>query len=323
MNAKRYLLHLSIYSLLLYSCRKGELPVPAHDPGNVVTATVNMEANYKWQLFYSLKTNIIVSKNLKTAWDLGFTATPDGYSIILNTSKAMFAYNTQRTGFSEVSDTNGFAANKKWDNPNGDLDSTAIGNWQPIHPVYIIDRGYNEMGIHQGFRKVQFQQADAYKYTIRIASMNGANDATVVINKDSNYNFAFLSLTTNQPVMIEPPKAAWDLVFTQYTHIFNNPLTTYLVTGCLLNRFNTCAVKDSISSFTAITYNTATRYALVPAINTIGYDWKTYTGSTYITNTKINYIIRNSEGVYYKLHFIDFFNTMGVKGNPKWEFQQL
>lgn len=115
MILSKYPLIISACLFLLFSCKKEELPVLAHDPRNVTTATVNMESNYKWQLFYDLKTNTVVGQNLKTSWDLGFEATPSGYRIILNTSKAMFARNTGNTDFTDITDTIGFTVNKKWD----------------------------------------------------------------------------------------------------------------------------------------------------------------------------------------------------------------
>ena len=54
------------------SCEKEELPVPAHDPGDVITNSVKMEPDYRYQLFFDLETNTMVKKNSKTLWDLGF-----------------------------------------------------------------------------------------------------------------------------------------------------------------------------------------------------------------------------------------------------------
>lgn len=320
----KYTFYISACLFLFISCKKDELPVPAHDPGNVITATVNMEASYKWQIYYDLKTNSVVGQNLKTAWDLGFESTSTGYRIILNTSKAMFAYNTGNTNFTAITDTIGFAANKKWDEASGNLDSTAIGDWRSTNNVYIIDRGYNELGIHEGFRKIQFQNVNAHKYEVRFSHLNGTGDITLQINKDSTYNFQFLSFDLNNILIVEPPKTTWDLVFTQYTHIFyEQKPTPYLVTGCLLNRYRTYAKMDSLITFTSIELQSAQTYILSSNINTIGYNWKTYTNGDFVTHPHMNYIIKDSEGFYFKLHFIDFYNSSGIKGNPKWEFQQL
>lgn len=303
------------------SCKKGELPVPKHDAGDVITSAVNMESNYKWQIYFDLKTNSVVGQNLKTSWDLGFEATMTGYRIILNTSKAMFARNTGNSNFITVTDTLGFALSKRMDEPTGNLDSTAIGDWRITNNVYIIDRGYNETGSHQGFRKIQIQSVDAIKYSVRFSEINGTGDITLQINKDSAYNFSFLSFSGGgQVVQVEPPKNTWDLCFTQYLERLSTP---YLVTGCLLNRNITKAKMDSLISFSEINYSTAENTILSPNINTIGYSWKTYSSGIYTTNSQMNYVIKDNEGFYYKLHFIDFYNSSGVKGNPKFEFQKL
>ena len=309
--------------LLLASCKKEELPVAKHNPGDVLTYAVNLESNYKWQYFYNLETNSIISKNLKTIWDLGFESSAAGFHIILNNSKAMYAWNKGVQSFASISDTTGFFHNKQWDDPSGDLTQTAIGDWRNNNATYIIDRGYNEDGTALGFRKIQFQQVDDKKYKVRIANLDGTGDVTLQLIKDSTYNFQFLSFQTNSLLIVEPPKSTWDLCFTQYTHVFYSPLMTYLVTGCLLNRYQTTAAADSIQTFNAITYDNSKSAVYSNHINTIGYDWKTFSGNTYTTHPEKNYLIKNSKGFTYKLHFIDYYNAQGVKGNPKWEFQKL
>lgn len=167
------LLILVLGILLLSSCKKGELPVPKHDSGNVITSTVNMESNYKYQIYFDLKTNTVVGQNLKTAWDIAFEASPEGNRIRLNGSKAMYAFDTGETDFDAVTDTLGFAAGRSWDEPSGNLDSTAIGEWEGENHVYIIDRGYNENGVSQGFRKIVFESVDETSYKVKFAQLNG------------------------------------------------------------------------------------------------------------------------------------------------------
>lgn len=320
----KYTLFLVLFVLFAASCKKGELPVPKHDSGSVITTAVNMESNYKYQIYFDLKTNTVVGQNLKSAWDLGFEAAPEGNHIILNGSKAMYAFDTEETDFNSVTDTLGFMAGRSWDEPSGNLDSTAVGEWEGTNHVYIIDRGYNENGIHQGFRKIVFESVDQDSYHVKFAALNGTGLTNLTFDKDNAYNFAFLSFTTSGTVMIEPPKADWDLVFTQYVHVFYEPeLTTYLVTGCLLNHSGTRSVYDGVSLFSDISFNDIPNYSFTSAVNTIGYEWKEFDGTNYIVHSEKNYIIEDREGLHYKLHFIDFYNNSGVKGNPKWEYQQL
>ncbi len=53
---------------MLTSCDKRELPVPAHEAGDIQTGKVNMEQDYRWQIFYDLQTNSIVNEMLKNIW---------------------------------------------------------------------------------------------------------------------------------------------------------------------------------------------------------------------------------------------------------------
>ncbi|MCC6447711.1 MAG: HmuY family protein [Chitinophagaceae bacterium] len=164
------------------------------------------------------------------------------------------------------------------------------------------------------------------KYTIRVADINGDNDREMTIPKNDNYNFQFLFLNpTEKLIDAEPIKTDWDIVFTQYTHVFYdmNPPTPYLVTGCLTNRYETMALMDSTTSYENINYEYAITKILSTEINTIGYTWKVYSQDVYITNPKLNYIIRTQDGAYYKLHFIDFYDSNGNKGTPTFEYQKL
>ncbi len=60
-------------------------------------------------------------------------------------------------------------------------------------------------------------------------------------------------------------------------------------------------------------------------VDVIGYSWKEYNfgSSTYEVDPSKNYIIKTTEGMYYKIHFIDFYNDQGDKGTPVFETQLL
>lgn len=317
--SKKNIVITALSVICLQSCLPGETPVPAHDSGDVLTATVNMESDYKWQIYYNLRSNKEVSKNNKDIWDLGFETGAEGYRVILNTAKLMAAYPTGKSDFGSVQiiDT---AGKVRRDSPSGSLDSTAIGNWQGSNTVYIIDCGSEE------FKKVQFLSVNDRQYTIRVADINGDNDQTITVTKDDRFNFTFLSLKSGLSVSVEPPKETWDIAFSQYTYIYYHlDNTPYMVTGCLLNRYNTAVAVDSISSFADITLDNVPSYSFSTNIDAIGFNWKAFSldNETYTVNLLKNYIIRTSEGKYFKLHFIDFVSPSGEKGNPKWEFQEL
>lgn len=325
-NYRNILLLLTLISGLC-SCLSKETPVPLQPKGDETTATVELGADYPLQVYYSLKNNTVVGKNNYGIWDLGFETAADGYHIILNGAKFnMVSYRTNKKDFSAVSiaDTAGLEA--KIDMPSGSLDSTAIGDWRDGN-VYIIFRGLDELTKNQGVRKIQIISVDANKYIVRFAEINGANEKTLEIVKDGKYNFTFLSFNEGgNSLLVEPPKEEWDIVFSKYTHYYYDAAKTkYSVLGCLHNRYNTSAGRDTATkSFSEIDLQQAASVTLLPNINVLGYDWKsTDADFRFIVHPEIQYIIKDQGGVYYKLRFVAFYNNMGIKGNPKWEYQRL
>ena len=78
---------------------------------------------------------------------------------------------------------------------------------------------------------------------------------------------------------IEPPKSTWDVVFTQYTHVFNDPMQTYLVLGVLISPDVEAAKVDSIP-FENIGFDFANSQTFSFQRDLIGYNWKEYSFET-------------------------------------------
>ena len=57
----------------------------------------------------------------------------------------------------------------------------------------------------------------------------------------------------------------------------------------------------------------------------IGYNWKSYNlqNNLYVINDEWVYLIKDEEGRYFKMQFIDFYNDVGIKGYPKFKIQEL
>jgi hypothetical protein len=308
--------------LILVACEKDEIPIAKRAPGNVITTQVEMGSDYADQLFYSLSNNRVVSQNKKTDWDLGFEATTDGWHIVLNTARGGAAANTGKTDVASVSSVND--AEWRWDAHSGNLDSTAIGDYRGKNEVYLIDRGYDELGTHTGYRKIVLLDVTETYYSIKVAELDGTNETTIRIEKDTTVNFVSFSFNQNKVVSIQPPKQEWDLLFTQYIHLFEDPPVPYLVTGVLINRnLEATAVYDK--PFEEISFDNVDQYSFSKAINVIGYDWKEYSfnAGSYVIFPEKNYIVKSHEGRYFKLHFIDFYNENGDKGAPLMEIQEL
>lgn len=311
--------------VMLSACQKKELPAPAFDRGDIVTNQVDMGSTYKNQIWFSLSNNKIVSTNLKTDWDLAFETSANGNHIMLNGAKGMKLYKTNFTDLSLVTDTAGLEVNSIADAPSGKFDSTAFGNWNDPNTVYIVNRGYNETGQEQGFYKIKITSATATQFTFEYGDIFGTQTNAGTVTKNEDYNFVAYSFTSKQQLFIEPKKADYDICFTVYTHFFTNPFQFYQVAGVLQNHYKTRVARVKGKSFAEISINDTINRAFSTNRNSIGYEWKTFSLTTnlYTIDPTFCYIINDNKGFYYKLHFIDFYNTAGVKGVPKFEFKKL
>lgn len=320
----RILIILSCCFIFL-SCEKKELPVQKQDRGDVVTTQIEMKSDYRNQVWYSLHDDKVVSVNLKTDWDLAFEASASGFHILLNGAKAMKVYKTGFTALSQVTDTTGFGAGNKADMPSGNPDSTAIGDWQADNKVYVVNRGYNEAGLQLGFYKLKIKSVTASAFTFEYGDIFGSATSQGTLTKDEAYNYVMFSFTDNIQKYIEPKKTDYDLCFTQYTHLFLDPFQYYQVTGILNNSYNTRVAKMVNKPFADIAIADTAGAAYSSRRDIIGYDWKVFNLNTnlYTVDVAMCYIIKDNKGFYYKLHFIDFVNSSGIKGFPKFEFKKL
>jgi hypothetical protein len=330
-----------LFAFLLSACFKEDEKVAPHDPGNVSTETIEMTKDYRYQVYFGLGSGQVVSTNLKTEWDLGFECTAKGWHIILNTSGFMLAAESGHSEFTQPIDTVGYKWN--FDVSNGNLDSTAIGNWVEFHSpdsaksysneVYVINRGYDEAGNLRGFRKIVFEEVGDSSYRIRFAKLDGSDDSTYIITKDPAYNYVYFSFDGGgKQLTLEPPKYEWDLCFTQYTTLLftdaGEPYP-YLVTGVLSNPSTIEVAQDTLYNFSDISLDIVDNLIYSRTLDEIGYDWKDIVGDvntgnvSYVIVEGRNYVIRDMQGFYYKLRFVSFYNNSGDKGYPTFEYQRL
>lgn len=321
---KNKILVLSLVSMLFFlACEKPEIPILPFDRGDIVTSEVSMGTDYMYQIYFDLETNTVVRINSKSDWDISYECSAV-QRLYINTSKFMFVWNTGQSEFSAVTDTAGFFMNSKTDVSSGNTDSTGFGELE-VNTVYMIDRGKSELGLALGFLKFMITNIDTESVEFTYSELDGGEVYSGVIEKNALYNTHAYSFNTHEPVFIEPEKTKYDLVFTQYTYQFTDPPIPYLVTGVLMNKFNTKAILFTEKSFTEITLADTALVELSAQTDVIGYNWKYYDfdAAQFLVDETMNYIIQTSTGLYYKLHFIDFYSQEGEKGNPVFEFQLL
>lgn len=314
---------LIVVSALLFSCEKEELPVPPRTPGPEIIAQVNMGGDYGQQIFYSLNNNQVVRQNPKTAWDIGLESGAEGWRIFLNSSRGGAAVQLENTDFESINNPTGIEW--KWDASSGNADSTAIGDYRESAATIIIDRGFDPAGNHTGYWKMKVIEVTSASYTFRCAEINGAQDTILTVPKSANTNLTAFSFDQLAEAEIEPPSDSWDLLFTQYVHIFYDPVTPYLVTGVIINRYQTTVAEVSDRNFDELALEHAEEYQFSNALDIIGYDWKTFdfASANFIIHPEKIYLINDSEGRYFKLKFIDFYTESGQRGAPRFEMQEL
>jgi hypothetical protein len=176
----------------------------------------------------------------RNSWDLGFYTGQGEYQVILNSSTGMLAYRLEKNDLNDVSaaDTIGLAATLNFgalttyrniDNPNGDLTQTAIAaitNDAAENKVYIINRRQGVGNPATGaWKKVRIIRNGAGGYTLQYADIAATTYSSVNINRDEAYYFNYFSFE-NGPVIAEPKKEEWDIVWTSSTVSFKKPNET-------------------------------------------------------------------------------------------------
>lgn len=323
---------LILISLLVSSCFKEDeqiIPIP------IVQVEIPYSM-YEYQTYYSITNQSIVSSNSYSDWDLGFESAKDGFHIILNTARYMYAGNTYKTDFYSVT-TKTAASEMLFDNSNGDLDSTVFIDWadysdvnNPVFSqyVYIIDRGKDEQGEEFGFKKIVFEKLENDTFYIHFANLDNTEEFYYQIPKDTNTSFTQFSLDNGGQLKVsEPDKTQWDLCFTKYSTIIpddNGVPTDYLVRGVFTNPYKNIEVAlDTVNYFYDITSEMIDSYSYSKDRDAIGYDWKVFSDNVYTVRDIHSYILKNVDGINYKLRFTSFYNDLGEKGFPAFEIFKL
>ncbi len=308
---------------LLYACEREEDPIQPYDRGGVETVQIAMGENYGTQVWYDLGTQQVVSTNERSAWDIAFDCSATSNNIFLNTSVAMKAAPVPGAVFEDVTSDAGLFYRP--DHPEGHSDSLSFANWETTPAVWVLDLGFRASGTSRGKRKVSVEMTADGAYSIRHAKLDGTEEGTAIIQKDDRFNWLAFSFTTNSSIEIEPIKETYDLCFTTYTTVFYDPYLPYLVNGVLLNPHNTQAVRDTMDDFSALNLDILADRDLTTQANIIGYNWKSYNlaEGAFTVFPQIVYLVQDSEGFYYKMHFIDFYDANGIKGHPLFEMQRL
>lgn len=319
---KRQIL-LSLLTLIsLSACLEKEEPIPGRPSGEEQEASLHMGDTYANQIYFDLGSGSVVAQVDKYTWDLAFS-TSSVNGIFLNEGKAMFAAPTGSSDFSGEPVLSQLTFG--FDDPAGEESKTAIREAEN-QQVWVVNRGVSAAGTQLGYFKLQILEFNEGEWRIKVGELSDLNGTLLTIPADTSYNFEFFSFETLGTLEVEPPKDSWVLWFTSYLESLINGADTipYLVTGVLINTSGVAVARDTTHGFREITREFAEQLDYTQERNRIGYDWKFYDFDLgYLVNPEINYLIQDHFGLFYKLHFIDFYDSTGTKGSPKFEFQRL
>jgi len=310
--------------LLLASCFKEDVKIEPHTPGDVNTVQIEIGYPYLNQVYYNCEQNKIVSINNRYDWDLAFECGASGYHIKLNTAKGMLSSNQGNVDFNSITSVSGL--DWQWDNSNGDLNGTAVGEWTS-QTTYVLNLQSDEVGNSLGYKKIKFESFTDSTYTFSYANLDGSDFKTVVLSKNNNLNFIHFTFANGGKIkQIEPPKTDWDLCFTNYQHFFSNLPIPFVITGVLSNRYSGITIaEDTLSQFPLLVLKDTINYNFTPYQDEIGYDWKIRNSAdnSFTIDSRKSYILKNQNNLYYKIRFIDFYNNTGSKGYPTFEIQKM
>jgi hypothetical protein len=333
---KHFTLILSILLLSLCSCFKKEDPIDLPE-GNSEIASFYLGQNYTKDVFFDLGTNTYQERTWAD-WDIRFDASKDGYAVYINTGKEISVRKIDRYFVQDLKsqDTNYVKDFPELvEPPEGKPELSAMGGWPTYGKpgsdgIYAIELKYNSVG---RWKRLQIINKDDTAYFVRITNIEDKTGEITIIPKNPNQNYTYFSFASNSIVPnAEPDKGSWDFVFTRYAHIFYNVLPDnkpfpYILSGVLSNNNHVEVARDSaVTNFEDIDGNSIGKYQFSTNKNVIGYDWKMHAqgpGGAYSIVPKVTYIIKDTDGNYYKLRFLDYNNEVGQSGYPKFEFIRI
>jgi hypothetical protein len=244
----------------------------------------------------------------------------------------MLAGNSMDTAF--TADLDPDVLDMRFDTSDGNPDSTAIGTWyepvgdsiRSLRYVYLVDLGMDDLGEALGYKKVSFDVAGGH-ILLRAANPDNSMETTIPVTLDPQMDRTYFSFETGIRDIVPEP-GAWSLLFTRYTTMLvtdEGDDYPYLVVGALLNPNGVQAAVDTLHDFMDIGIEDIAELEFTTRSDIIGYEWKEYDfdAGIYTIVPGLSYVIRDRDGFYYKLRFVDFYSDEGIKGYPTFEYARL
>lgn len=283
----------------------------------VVIDTVSLSASYNNQKWYSLQ-NDDQGTSPKNNWDIAFECGGQGYSILINSAVGTMLWtypDADTSGWTSL-DTSGIAGwTAQWNsetdwstgafNANYTADPNDLG-WgiYSMFTHYVTGDSLYVIKLANGsYKKLWVRQLASSAYYFTYANIDGSNSQDVTLMKStySGKNFGYYSIINSTALDREPISNDWDLSFQQYTTFLPSP---YTVTGVLSNYEVEVAKAENINDVS--TYVDWANHPFYSDINTIGYNWKAFSGGVWTLQDSLIYFVKTANGDIWKMIFTGF-----------------
>lgn len=352
LNYKTTFITLFAFALFSISCSKPE-PVSER---TACGATLSPEVggpNQPNQVYVNLYPNesTLIKRD---SWDLRFYS-GENFRVGINGSIYMAAKALDFTDIDAVSEVDVMALydeiaigtfdpiNVNYvDDFDGVIENTAIAEISAIpdeNKVYLVNLGYSVgidtpdpgsvavTGTHRDWKKIRILKSGE-NYLLQYANLNDTTHQEIIISKDADYNFTFFSFNTEEIVSVEPPKNQWDLNFT----VFSNEISGYgtygytdFITTNNLQNVQAYIVNESDTSFDLFTLSDIVEDDFSNSQRAIGSNWRVGGGPGDPPSVieAIFFVLKDTEGQFYKIKFMALMNTYGVRGYPQFQYELL
>ncbi|VXB24221.1 conserved hypothetical protein [Flavobacterium sp. 9AF] len=357
----------TLFSILFISCSNDDNGSESNNQNAPVAEAIVSPLlggpNEQNQVYVDLSSNEQTAI-LRDSWDLGFSTDAD-FRVIINGSIKMAVKQTTSTDITEIQTQDasvavGYSTLSTMgyvDNPTGILEGNGNGEGTAIaeistdnqeNKVYLVNLGYEVGnatpttgsvamdGNARGWKKIRITK-QGNDYLLQYADLDATTAQSVVISKNAEYNFVFVSLNSGQIVNVQPKQAKWDLNFSGFTnyypygtssitYYFSDFITTNILGGTKVYEVLATEAAQTATEFESFSLANVDETQFATSITdqrVIGSSWRNGGGPSSLPSIKDDrfYIIKDGEENIYKLRFLALTNDSGERGYPVFEYK--
>lgn len=204
---------------------------------------------------------------------------------------------------------------------------TYQGSDIPPYSVYTI-------GESRGYKKVRILRNDENSYKIQYADLNASTHSEFIVQKSTTHHFSFFSFDSENLVQIQPEKKNWDICFTIWNNVIEG-YGTYTYPDFIINN-----TMDGVGTYQITTdpltlesdYQNFTINDVDESLfvyddqRAIGSSWRSTVSGT--TSTPVVYgdrfyVLKDPDGILFKIRFLSMLDENNMRGYPKFEYEPL